>query len=83
MYKRVYSYTLLRVPLGDFDFSYVATSCGVPGTVFCLVYALFLLIALNAFVVVMFDCFVYSRRQEARKLNPFYLQDLVNQASRR
>jgi len=47
------SYTLLRVPLGDFDFSYVATSCGVPGAVSCLAYVLFLLIALNAFV--MFD----------------------------
>ena len=73
---------MLRVPLGDFDFMTLSSSYREPGIAFCLVYAVFLvLVLLNIFVVVLFDCFVFARRREARKLIAFYLQDLLNRVS--
>ena len=77
------SYTLLRVPLGDFDFSSLASSYREPGIAFCLLYSVFLVLALlNLFIIVMFHCFLSARRQEARRHNSFYLQDLLNKVSR-
>ena len=75
----LYSSTLLRILLGDFDFNYLATSYPVCGTIFFLLYIVFIFfIVSNLFVVVMFVCFNAVRRDVARRQKPFYLVDLLN-----
>ena len=70
---------MLRILLGDFDFNYLATSYPVCGTIFFLLYIVFIFfIVSNLFVVVMCVCFYAVRRDVARRQKPFYLVDLLN-----
>ena len=70
---------MLRIVLGDYNFNYLATSHAITGTLFFLLYVIFVFFfIMNLFAVVMFGCFMVVRREISQKHKPFYLMDLLN-----
>ena len=75
---------MLRILLGDYNFNYLAASYPITGTLFFLLYAIFLFFFIvNLFAIVMFNCFTVVRREISQKHKPFYLMDLLNRVSGR